>query len=118
MAKLPESETKSAHSSTKGTTFIGDFKIDRLRIFTPQKDRGSYIELSEGEGASWTELNFYEDITATVVHGDLTIQEGVGLIESVPLLGEEVLEVKASTAGVSPAPIGTSDTNIPPTPQE
>ena len=50
--------------------------------------------------------------------GDLTIQEGVGLIESVPLLGEEVLEVKASTAGVSPAPIGTSDTNIPPTPQE
>ena len=41
----------------------------------------------------WTELNFYEDITPTVVHGDLTIQEGVGLIESVPLLGEEILEV-------------------------
>ena len=118
MAKLSETQTKSAHSSTRSGSFIGDFKIDRLRIFTPQRERGSYIEFGEGVGAAWTELNFYEDITATVVHGDLTIQEGIGLIESVPLLGEEVLEVKASTAGVTPAPIGTGDSNIPPTPQE
>ena len=118
MATLPETQTKSAHSSTNSGSFIGDFKIDRLRIFTPQRERGSYIEFGEGVGAAWSELNFYEDITATVVHGDLTIQEGIGLVESVPLLGEEVLEVKASTAGVTPAPIGTGDSNIPPTPQE
>lgn len=118
MARLSEPETKSAHSSTKGTNFIGDFKINRLRIFTPQRDRGSFIEFGDGEGAAWTELNFYEDITATVVHGDLTIQEGVGLIESVPLLGEEILEVRASTAGATPPPIGTGNNNIPPTPKE
>ena len=118
MAKLSETQTKSAHSSTRSGSFIGDFKIDRLRIFTPQRERGSYIEFGEGVGAAWTELNLYEDITATVVHGDLTIQEGIGLVESVPLLGEEVLEIKASTAGATPAPIGTEDSNLPPTPQE
>ena len=32
MTRLTEQETKSAHSSTKGTNFIGDFKINRLRI--------------------------------------------------------------------------------------
>ena len=118
MATLPETKTKSAHSSTNSGSFIGDFKIDRLRIFTPQRERGSYIEFGEGVGAAWSELNFYEDITATVVHGDLTIQEGVGLIESVPLLGEEILEVRASTAGTTPPPIGTGDNNLPPSPKE
>ena len=118
MANLSETETKSAHSSSKSGFFIGDFKISRLRIFTPQRDRGSYIEIGESTGAAWTELNFYEDINATVVHCDLTIQEGVGLIERIPLLGEEVLEVKASTAGVTPAPIGGIDNNLPPTPEE
>ena len=118
MANLSETETKSAHSSSKSGFFIGDFKISRLRIFTPQRDRGSYIEIGESTGAVWTELNFYEDISATVVHGDLTIQECVGLIERIPLLGEEVLEVKASTAGVTPAPIGGIDNNLPPTPEE
>ena len=101
MARLSETETKSAHSSTKGTTFIGDFKIDRLRIFTPQREKGSYIELGEGEGAVWSELNFYEDITATVVHGDLTIQEGIGLIESVPLLGDCLLYTSPSPRDLS-----------------
>ena len=55
MARLSESETKSAHSSTQGTNFIGDFKINRLRIFTPQRDRGSFIEFGDGEGAVWTD---------------------------------------------------------------
>ena len=58
MAKLSETQTKSAHSSTRSGSFIGDFKIDRLRIFTPQRERGSYIEFGEGVGAAWTELNF------------------------------------------------------------
>ena len=49
MARLSESETKSAHSSTQGTNFIGDFKINRLRIFTPQRDRGSFIEFGDGD---------------------------------------------------------------------
>ena len=118
MANITESQTKSAHSSSKGTTFIGDYKIDRLRIFTPQRARGSYIEFGEGIGASWSEINFYEDISATVVHGDLTIQEGVGLIESVPILGEEVLEVRVSTAGATPPPIGLEDSDNPPQPNE
>ena len=48
MAKLSETQTKSAHSSTRSGSFIGDFKIDRLRIFTPQRERGSYIEFGEG----------------------------------------------------------------------
>ncbi len=32
MARLTEQETKSAHSSTKGTNFIGDFFVDAVEI--------------------------------------------------------------------------------------
>ena len=96
-------DTKSAHNSKERT---GSFKVDRLRIYTPARGRGSFIEMNEGLKASWTELNLYEDIHSAVVHGDITIQEGVGLVEATPIMGEEILEVKISTAGAVPTPPG------------
>ena len=52
-------DTKSAH---KAKTITGSFKVDRLRIYTPARGPGSFIEMNEGGKASWTEINFYEDI--------------------------------------------------------
>ncbi len=96
-------DTKSAHTAKERTS---SFKVDRLRIYTPARGPGSFIEMNEGGKAAWTELNLYEDIHSAVVHGDLTIQEGVGLIEATPLMGEEILEVRISTAGAVPNPPG------------
>ena len=96
-------DTKSAHTAKDIT---GSFKVDRLRIYTPARGPGSFIEMNEVGKASWTEINFYEDIYSPVVHGDITIQEGVGLVEATPIMGEEILEVRISTAGAVPTPIG------------
>ena len=108
-------DTKSAHTAKDIT---GSFKVDRLRIYTPARGPGSFIEMNEGGKASWTEINFYEDIYSPVVHGDITIQEGVGLVEATPIMGEEILEVRISTAGAVPTPIGGTATDIPPNPDE
>ena len=49
-------DTKSAHTTKERT---GSFKVDRLRIYTPARGPGSFIEMNEGGKASWTELNLY-----------------------------------------------------------
>ena len=105
-------DIKSAHSTKERTS---SFKVDRLRIYTPARGPGSFIEMNEGGKAAWTELNLYEDIHSAVVHGDITIQEGVGLVEATPIMGEEILEVKISTAGAVPTPPGVE---IPLSPSE
>ena len=112
MSNLTETETKSAHSS-RSKQRTGAFKVDRIRIYTPARAQGSFIDLSEKEKAAWTNINFYEDIHSPVVHGDITIQEGVGLIEATPIMGEEILEIRISTAGAVPAPIGAESNNAP-----
>ena len=49
--QLSDTERKSAHGKTSIT---GDFKIDRLRIYTPARGNNSFIEMGEGGGASWS----------------------------------------------------------------
>ena len=70
--------------------------------------------MGEGGGASWSEINFYEDIDSSVVHGDISIQDAVGIIEGIPLIGEEFMEVRMSTAGATPTPISSPNNNTPP----
>ena len=113
--QLSDTERKSAHGKTSIT---GDFKIDRLRIYTPARGNNSFIEMGEGGGASWSEINFYEDIDSSVVHGDISIQDAVGIIEGIPLIGEEFIEVRMATAGATPTPISSPNNNTPPTPEE
>ena len=103
---LNENDVKSAHNPKRSGIFSGDFKINRLRIYTPARGRGEFIDISEGDKAAWNEINFYEDIYSSSVNGDITIQEAVGLQEVLPLLGEEVLEIKMATAGAVAPTIG------------
>ena len=103
---LNENDVKSAHNPRRPGTFSGDYKINRLRLYTPARGRGEFIDISEGDKAAWTEINFYEDIYSSSVNGDITIQEGMGLQEVLPLVGEEVLEVRMATAGATTPPVG------------
>ena len=59
---LNENDVKSAHNPRRPGVFSGDFKINRLRIYTPARGRGEFIDISEGDKAAWTESNFYADI--------------------------------------------------------
>ena len=70
------------------------------------------LDVKTGSGANmldlttsvWHELNFYEDIYSPIVSGDITLTDTVGLIESFPIIGEEILDVSFSTAGAALPP--------------
>ena len=60
----------------------------------------------------WHELNFYEDIYSPIVSGDITLTDTVGLIESFPIIGEEILDVSFSTAGAALPPTAGPATRV------
>ena len=81
------------------------------------------LDIKTGSGANmldlttsvWHELNFYEDIYSPIVSGDITLTDTVGLIESFPIIGEEILDVSFSTAGAAlPPTAGPGTTSTPP----
>ena len=107
MATLTDTEKKTAFNTSKQPTRVGDFRLVKLTLTSAN------IDIETGSGANfidlttsvWHELNFYEDIYSPIVSGDITLTDTVGLIESFPIIGEEILEVSFSTAGVAPSPI-------------
>ena len=103
---LKKSERKSAFDPKKPGMFPGDYKIQKLQLISPIRGVDRPV-LLQTDNSAWTELNFYEDIDSPIISGDVTIRDGVGIIESTPIVGEETLEVTMSTAGATPAPIGT-----------
>lgn len=107
---LTESQRKTAVTDAS-VMFPGDFQITKLKIFSPIRGFSKPIDLNDPQTA-WTEMNFYEDIYSPTLAGDLTIQDGVGIIEGTPIIGEEILEVTFSTAGAAPSPIGLADTEV------
>ena len=103
---LKQSEQKTAFDLEDENTFPGHYKITKLEILSPIRGIDKPISLQE-EDSSWTEINFYENLNSPILSGDLTIMDGVGFIESVPIIGEEFLVVSMQTAGGKLAPIGT-----------
>ena len=69
-----------------------------------EDDNANFIDLTT---SNWNELNFYEDIYSPVLSGDITITDTTGIVESFPIIGEEVLEVTFSNVGVFPRPLGS-----------
>ena len=98
---LKQEDKKTAHNPRKPGGFVGDFKIDRLKLFSQIRGLDAPVDLSD----VWNEFNIYEDIYSPVVSGDITITDSIGMVESIPILGEEVLEFAFSTAGATPSPI-------------
>ena len=75
-------------------TFPGDFELQTLTLTTP--NRKGEINLKAG----WSDLNIYEDMFANCLTGNIQIIDGIGLMESVPIIGEETINIKIRTAGL------------------
>ena len=115
--QLKESEKKTAFNPTKQPLRVGDFNITKMLLTSAN------LDIETGTGANfldlttsvWHELNFYEDIYSPIVSGDITLTDTIGMIESFPIIGEEILEVSFSTAGATLPPTeGPRTTDVPP----
>jgi len=103
---LKDTEKKSAFNPLKQPKTVGGFNITMMKLTSAN------LDIETGEGANfidlttgvWHELNLYEDIYSPIVSGDITLTDTVGLIESFPIIGEEILDVSFSTAGASLPP--------------
>ena len=74
----------------------GEFDIEKLTLTSPNKKNKGYIDLK----ASWSDLNIYEDIFANCLTANVTLTDGVGLMESVPIIGEETINIHVKTTGI------------------
>ena len=114
--QLRDTEKKTAFNPAKQPKRVGDFNITKMSLTSAN------LDIETGTGANfldlttsvWHELNFYEDIYSPIVSGDITLTDTVGLIESFPIIGEEILDVSFSTAGASLPPTqGPSPSSTP-----
>ena len=79
----------------------GDQKITKIDILSSQV-AGALASFPIAPG-TWTELNLYEDIFSNFLKGNITIVDNTGLMETLPIIGEEFLEIEMETPGSSPA---------------
>ena len=114
---LKDTEKKSAFNPLKQPLRVGDFRITTMKLTSANLDikTGSGANFLDLTTSVWHELNFYEDIYSPIVSGDITLTDTVGLIESFPIIGEEILDVSFSTAGAAlPPTAGPGTTSTPP----
>ena len=76
-------------------SFPGDFELLKLTMTSPNMV-ATYIDLK----AAWSDLNIYEDVFANCLTGNIQIVDGVGLMESVPIIGEETINIHVRTKGI------------------
>ena len=75
-------------------SFPGDFELQKLRLISP--NRKGYVDLK----AAWSDFNIYEDLFGSYLTGNIQIVDGVGLLESVPIIGEETIHIQVKTKGL------------------
>tara|TARA_Y100000310_G_C20691391_1_gene822499 strand:+ start:596 stop:2512 length:1917 start_codon:yes stop_codon:yes gene_type:complete len=110
---LSQRETKTSFNPKEPGRFPGDYKVTKCWLISPTRGVDAPIDLQDNDKPDWTELNFYEDIYSPSISGDITINDAVGLMENVPIVGEEFLEISMSTAGATPSAISSpADTTI------
>ena len=74
--------------------FPGDFELQKLTLTSPNKK--GYIDLK----AAWSDFNIYEDLFGNYLTGNIQIVDGVGLMEAVPIIGEETIHIQVKTKGI------------------
>ena len=114
--QLKDTEKKTAFNPAKQPKRVGDFNLTKMKLTSANLDVGGIAaEFLDLTTSVWHELNFYEDIYSPIVSGDITLTDTVGLIESFPIIGEEILDVSFSTAGATlPPTAGPGTTSTPP----
>ena len=75
-------------------SFPGDFELQKL-IFTSPHRKG-YVDLK----AAWSDFNIYESLFSPYLTADIQIVDGVGLLESAPIIGEETIQIQVKTKGI------------------
>lgn len=77
-------------------SFPGDYEIRECRLWSPHKPLGGYIDLRQ----TFSELNIYEDIFSPTLQMDITIVDGTGLEEFLPIMGEERISLELKTGNL------------------
>ena len=75
-------------------SFPGDFELQKLTLTSPH--RKGYIDLK----AAWSDFNIYESIFSPYLPADIQLVDGIGLMESVPIIGEETITIQVKTKGI------------------
>ena len=75
-------------------SFPGDFELQKLTLTSPH--RKGYIDLK----AAWSGFNIYESIFSPYLTADIQLVDGIGLMESVPIIGEETITIQVKTKGI------------------
>ena len=95
-------KNKSIKSPTHDNlpSFPGDFELQLITITSP--NRKGYVSLKPEEwgGGSWSELNIYEDIFSNCLTANVQLTDGVGLMENLPIVGEETIHIQIKTKGI------------------
>jgi hypothetical protein len=78
-------------------SFPGDYEVHECSLKSPHKPGGGIIDLRN----SWSELNIFEDMFSSTLTCDITIVDGVGLTEFLPIIGEETLTIKIKTSNLT-----------------
>jgi len=77
-------------------SFPGDFELLKLTLTSPNA-KAKFIDIRP----AWSDLNIYEDIFANCLTGNIQITDGVGLMETVPIIGEETINIHVRTKGIT-----------------
>ena len=75
-------------------SFPGDFELQKLIITSPHKK--GYVDLK----AAWLDFNIFENLFQNYLTADIQIVDGIGLMESLPIIGEETIEIQVKTKGI------------------
>lgn len=73
--------------------FPGDYNIQKLLL----TDYSQSNQIAIGDLVK--QIDLYESIFDNTLKAELTIVDGIGLIETVPIVGEETVEIKIATPG-------------------
>ena len=75
--------------------YAGEIHLEHLRLFSSE---GVRVDLS----SIVVEINLFEDIFSTSFTGNIIIVDTLNIIEKLPILGQEYIELKCSTPQTNP----------------
>lgn len=77
-------------NNNKGIRYAGEVEIISIEIYSFKKEK---IDISP----QMIEMSIYEDIFSNTVHGTILISDSFDLIHNLPLIGEELINIKLRT---------------------
>ena len=76
-----------------GVSYAGEFILEKCEIVSCGDDR---VDVSK----ELQQLDIYEDIDSPVLQGNLVFTDNFGLVNNLPIIGQETLRLKIRTPSV------------------